>query len=178
MFQLIVTLLAIALAAIAAIAAAWYGGDAFNSGSAGAQAEAEINVTQQMAAWLRLAEADQAAGAAVPAQPSGGTQPGVNTLGLIAASAQSALGDGACAPWTASPQSGGAALVVNGGTACGMPGFTPGGPNTVLIDGPLSPAVCAAVNQAAIGAAGSEISGGNAQFGCDPNGVFYYAVPM
>ena len=178
MFQLIVTLLAIALAALAAIAAAWYGGDAFNSGSAGAQAEAEINVTQQQAAWLRLAAAEQAAGAAVPAQPTAGT-PGVNTLGLIMASAQSALGDGACAPWTASPQSGGGqGLVVNGGTACSMPGFTPGGPASVLIDGPLSPAVCAAVNRAAIGAAGSATSGGNTQFGCDPNEVFYYAVPM
>ena len=178
MFQLIVTLLAIALAAAAAIAAAWYGGGAFNSGSASAQAEAEINAAQQQAGWLRLAAADQAAGATVPAQPSGGTQPGVNTLGLIAASAQSALGDGACAPWTASPQSGGQGLVVTGGTACSMPGFTPGGPSTVLIDGALSPAVCAAANHDAIGQSGSATSGGNRQFGCDPNSVFYYAVPM
>lgn len=175
MFQLIVTLLAIALAAIAAIAAAWYGGDAFNSGSAAAQAELFINAAQQWAGWMRLAAADQAAGAAVPAQPSGTPYPLDSWLG---ASAQSALGDGACAPWAASPQSGGAGLVVNGGTACSMPGFTPGGPSTVLIGGTMSAAVCAAVNQAAIGAAGSATSGGNKQFGCDPNEIFYYAVPM
>lgn len=171
MFQLIFTLLAIALAAAAALAAAWYGGHAFGSGSAQAQAEAEINAAQQLAGWARVMQVNQATGQGWSPQPNGAP-------GMLGSSAWAAIGGLACAPWTASPQSGGQGLVVTGGTACSMPGFTPGGPGTVLIDGPLSPAVCSAVNQSAIGPSGSATSGGNQQFGCDPNGVFYYAVPM
>lgn len=71
MFQLIVSIIAIALVAVLAAASVFYGGDAFTSGTAKANASATINTAQQVAAAWTLYRTD-----------TGGVDP---TLGALAA---------------------------------------------------------------------------------------------
>lgn len=61
MFSLIITIISIALVAVLALATLYYGGDAFNKGSAAAKAAQLINEGQQIAGALQLAEQDQVA---------------------------------------------------------------------------------------------------------------------
>jgi hypothetical protein len=62
MFSLIITIISIALVALLALATLYYGGDAFNRGSAGAQAARLINEGQQVNGAVALYKADRAAG--------------------------------------------------------------------------------------------------------------------
>lgn len=62
MFSLIITIISIALVAALALATLYYGGDAFNRGSAGATASRLINEGQQINGAVTLANADAAAG--------------------------------------------------------------------------------------------------------------------
>lgn len=63
MFSLIITIISIALVAALALATLYYGGSAFNRGSAGAEAARLINEGQQVNGAVTIAKADQAAGA-------------------------------------------------------------------------------------------------------------------
>lgn len=56
MFQLIVTLLAIALGAAAAVAAVYYGGSAFSGAGGTVQAARLVAESQQLAGWMRTEE--------------------------------------------------------------------------------------------------------------------------
>ena len=60
MFSLIITIISIALVAALALATLYYGGSAFNKGSAGAEASKLINEGQQINAAVTLAKADGA----------------------------------------------------------------------------------------------------------------------
>lgn len=62
MFSLIIAIISIALVAALALATIYYGGDAFNKGSAGAKAAQLINEGQQIAGAITLADVDAAAG--------------------------------------------------------------------------------------------------------------------
>jgi hypothetical protein len=62
MFSLIITIISIALVAALALATLYYGGSAFNKGSAGATAARIINEGQQINGAVQLARADAAAG--------------------------------------------------------------------------------------------------------------------
>lgn len=62
MFSLIITIISIALVAALALATLYYGGSAFNRGSAGAEAARLINEGQQLNGAVAIAEADAAAG--------------------------------------------------------------------------------------------------------------------
>jgi len=62
MFSLIITIISIALVALLALATLYYGGNAFNRGSAGAQAARLINEGQQVNGAVALYKADRAAG--------------------------------------------------------------------------------------------------------------------
>lgn len=62
MFSLIITIISIALVAALALATLYYGGSAFNRGSAGAEAARLINEGQQVNGAVTIAKADQAAG--------------------------------------------------------------------------------------------------------------------
>lgn len=62
MFSLIITIISIALVALLALATLYYGGDAFNRGSAGAQAARLINEGQQVNGAVAIYKADRAAG--------------------------------------------------------------------------------------------------------------------
>lgn len=62
MFSLIITIISIALVAALALATLYYGGSAFNRGSAGAEASRLINEGQQLNGAVAIAEADAAAG--------------------------------------------------------------------------------------------------------------------
>lgn len=58
MFSLIITIISIALVAALALATLYYGGDAFNKGTAGAEASRLINEGQQVNGAVALAKAD------------------------------------------------------------------------------------------------------------------------
>lgn len=58
MFSLIITIISIALVAVLALATLDYGGDAFNRGSAGAEAARLINEAQQVNAAVTMAGVD------------------------------------------------------------------------------------------------------------------------
>lgn len=58
MFSLIITIIAIALVAALALASIYYGGSAFNKGTAKAQASALVNNAMQISAAKTLATAD------------------------------------------------------------------------------------------------------------------------
>lgn len=60
MFSLIITIISIALVAVLALATLYYGGDAFNRGSAGAEAARLINEGQQVNAAVTMAGVDEA----------------------------------------------------------------------------------------------------------------------
>lgn len=62
MFSLIITIISIALVAALALATLYYGGDAFNRGSAAAVASQLINEGQQVNGAYAIAQADAAAG--------------------------------------------------------------------------------------------------------------------
>lgn len=62
MFSLIITIISIALVAALALATLYYGGSAFNRGSAGATASQLINEGQQLNGAVSIAKADEAAG--------------------------------------------------------------------------------------------------------------------
>lgn len=62
MFSLIITIISIALVALLALATLYYGGDAFNRGSAGALAARLINEGQQVNGAVAIYKADRAAG--------------------------------------------------------------------------------------------------------------------
>lgn len=62
MFSLIITIISIALVAALALATLYYGGSAFNRGSAGAVASQLINEGQQLNGAVAVAKADAAAG--------------------------------------------------------------------------------------------------------------------
>lgn len=62
MFSLIITIISIALVAALALATLYYGGDAFNRGSAAAVASQLINEGQQVNGAVAIAKADAAAG--------------------------------------------------------------------------------------------------------------------
>lgn len=62
MFSLIITIISIALVAALALATLYYGGSAFNRGSAGATASQLINEGQQLNGAVSIAKADIAAG--------------------------------------------------------------------------------------------------------------------
>ncbi len=62
MFSLIITIISIALVAALALATLYYGGSAFNRGSAGATAAQLINEGQQVNGAVTIAKADAAAG--------------------------------------------------------------------------------------------------------------------
>lgn len=62
MFSLIITIISIALVAALALATLYYGGSAFNRGSAGAEAARLINEGQQVNGAVTIAKADAAAG--------------------------------------------------------------------------------------------------------------------
>jgi hypothetical protein len=62
MFSLIITIISIALVAALALATLYYGGSAFNRGSAGAEAARLINEGQQVNGAVAIAKADAAAG--------------------------------------------------------------------------------------------------------------------
>jgi hypothetical protein len=62
MFSLIITIISIALVAALALATLYYGGSAFNRGSAGAEAARLINEGQQLNGAVAIAKADAAAG--------------------------------------------------------------------------------------------------------------------
>lgn len=62
MFSLIITIISIALVAALALATLYYGGSAFNRGSAGAEAARLINEGQQVNGAVTIARADAAAG--------------------------------------------------------------------------------------------------------------------
>ncbi len=62
MFSLIITIISIALVAALALATLYYGGDAFNRGSAAAVASQLINEGQQVNGAVAIASADAAAG--------------------------------------------------------------------------------------------------------------------
>ena len=62
MFSLIITIISIALVAALALATIYYGGSAFNRGSAGAVASQLINEGQQVNGAIAVASADAAAG--------------------------------------------------------------------------------------------------------------------
>ncbi len=61
MFSLIITIISIALVAALALATLYYGGDAFNRGSAGAAAARLINEGQQVNGAVAIYKADLAA---------------------------------------------------------------------------------------------------------------------
>lgn len=65
MFSLIITIISIALVAALALATLYYGGAAFNKGSAGAQAARLINEGQQINGAVQVLKADQAANSVV-----------------------------------------------------------------------------------------------------------------
>ncbi|MDO8416273.1 MAG: hypothetical protein Q7S87_08700 [Agitococcus sp.] len=67
MFSLIITIISIALVAALALATLYYGGSAFNKGSAGATAAKFINEGQQINGAVQLARADSASGDAAGA---------------------------------------------------------------------------------------------------------------
>ncbi len=58
MFSLIITIIAIALVAALAVASIYYGGSAFEKGTAGAEAATIINESQQVSAARSMASAD------------------------------------------------------------------------------------------------------------------------
>ena len=60
MFSLIITIISIALVAALALATLYYGGNAFNKGSAEANASKIINEGQQVNGAVQLARADAA----------------------------------------------------------------------------------------------------------------------
>lgn len=62
MFSLIITIISIALVAALALATLYYGGQAFNKGSAEAEATKAINEAQQVAGAIQLFRADLASG--------------------------------------------------------------------------------------------------------------------
>lgn len=65
MFSLIITIISIALVAALALATLYYGGAAFNKGSAGAQAARLINEGQQINGAVQVLKADVAANSVV-----------------------------------------------------------------------------------------------------------------
>lgn len=65
MFSLIITIISIALVAALALATLYYGGAAFNKGSAGAQAARLINEGQQINGAIQVLKADVAANSVV-----------------------------------------------------------------------------------------------------------------
>lgn len=67
MFSLIITIISIALVAALALATLYYGGSAFNRGSASAEAARLINEGQQVNGAVAIAQADAAAGGTVSA---------------------------------------------------------------------------------------------------------------
>lgn len=75
MFSLIITIISIALVAALALATLYYGGSAFNRGSAGAEAARLINEGQQVNGAVTIAKADAAAGG-TPVTTWGGLQTG------------------------------------------------------------------------------------------------------
>lgn len=62
MFSLIITIISIALVAALALATIYYGGNAFNKGSAEAKASQLINEGQQINGAIAMAKADVASG--------------------------------------------------------------------------------------------------------------------
>ncbi len=67
MFSLIITIISIALVAALALATLYYGGDAFNRGSAAAVASQLINEGQQVNGAVAIYKADRAADSSIAA---------------------------------------------------------------------------------------------------------------
>lgn len=70
MFSLIITIISIALVAALALATLYYGGSAFNKGSAGAKAAQLINEGQQINGAVQIFKADSAANSVVGVAPT------------------------------------------------------------------------------------------------------------
>ena len=75
MFSLIISIISIALVAALALATIYYGGDAFNKGSAAAKASQLINEGQQIAGAVTLNETDAAADDSVAVADVAGLAP-------------------------------------------------------------------------------------------------------
>ena len=78
MFSLIISIISIALVAALAAATVYFGGAAFNKGSAGADASAFINAGQQIAGAFTLAAADGYTVSSVSELQSGSASTGNN----------------------------------------------------------------------------------------------------
>ncbi len=96
MFSLIITIIAIALVAALAVASIYYGGSAFEKGTAGAEAATIINESQQVSAARSMASADGNANATVAdlvtgnylsSAPSGLTLDAGHVVGSVATQA-------------------------------------------------------------------------------------------
>lgn len=164
MFQLIVTLLAIALGAAAALATVYYGGSAFSSGGVQANASALQSGASQISGAVAL-YSNQNAGS-LPADVATLVPSYLSSAPVL----PSSLSGASWTMGTATAAASGTGLTVDAAGAA-----TPGPFQVVSVAG-LSSALCSAVNQLAIGSTGSATSGGNQLFGCDANSAFYYTV--
>jgi hypothetical protein len=164
MFSLIITIISIALVAALALATLYYGGSAFNKGSAEANASKIINEGQQINGAVQLFRADIANGTLTPATKNPDATVGgasdINLKDVVSAKYLQQL---------PASFSGEEAVLVDS-TATGFKGLV----KTAAVDGEVCKAVNTKAGIATTPADETAFVGLSKVFGCDAGNVVYY----